>query len=331
MEALPVPNQEASTVAKKLVDEVFLRFSPPEQLHSDQGRQFESNLVTEVCKLLQINKTRTTPYHPQCDGLVERFNRTLLNMLATCTEDHPGDWEQHIRKVCMAYNASIQSSTGFSPFYLMFGRQARLPVDLIHGTGPKAMENQSVGEYVASLKSRISAAFDLVRRNVSKHHVYQKELYDQRVHGQPFNTGDWVWLYSPVVGRGGSRKLNGPWKGPYTVMKKISDVTYRVQNLQRRKDRQVVHFNRLKPCPKDIRLERPKQLVTQPPCSRNAAPSTQPTPLLSDIELVEEDDEISPTVGFGDTDSNPQPTLQTAQRNPPRRHPPQRYGDVVYH
>ena len=213
----------------------------------------------------------------------------------------------------------------------MFGRQARLPVDLIYGTGPKVMENQSVGEHAASLKSRISAAFDLVRRNVSKHHVYQKELYDQRVHGKPFNTGDWVWLYSPVVGRGGSHKLNCPWKGPYTVMKKISDVTYRVQNLQRRKDSQVVHFNRLKPCPKDIRLERTKQLVTQPPCPRNAAPSTQPTPLLSDIELVE-DDEISPTVGLEDTDSNPQPTLQTARRNPPRRrHPPQRYGDVVYH
>ena len=91
MEALPVPNQEASKVAEKLVDEVFLRFSPPEQLHSDQGQQFESNLVMEVCKLLHINKTRTTPYHPQCDGLVERFNRTLLHMLATCTEDHPGD------------------------------------------------------------------------------------------------------------------------------------------------------------------------------------------------------------------------------------------------
>ena len=81
MEAFPLPNQEATTVAKKLVDEIFLRFSAPEQLHFDQGRQFESQLITEVCKLLNINKTRTTPYHPQCDGLVERFNRTLLNML----------------------------------------------------------------------------------------------------------------------------------------------------------------------------------------------------------------------------------------------------------
>ena len=72
MEALPIPNQEvSSTVAEMLVDEVFLRFSPLEQLHTDQGRQFESKLISEVCKLLHNNKTRTTPYHPQCDGLVE--------------------------------------------------------------------------------------------------------------------------------------------------------------------------------------------------------------------------------------------------------------------
>ena len=88
-EAYPVPNQEAATIANKLVNEMFLRFSSPEQLHSDQGRQFESALVREVCKCLDIRKTRTTPYHPQCDGLVERFNRTLLNMLATTTSEYP--------------------------------------------------------------------------------------------------------------------------------------------------------------------------------------------------------------------------------------------------
>ena len=85
MEAFPIPNQEASTVADNLVDEVFLRYSAPEQLHSDQGRQFESHLMTEICKLLQIKKTRTTPYHTQINGLVERFNRTLLAMLAKTT------------------------------------------------------------------------------------------------------------------------------------------------------------------------------------------------------------------------------------------------------
>ena len=94
----------------------------------------------------------------------------------------------------MAYNTSVHSSTGFSPFYLMFARQARLSVDLIYGTGPQIADNQSVGKYAASLKNTVSEAFDLVRKNISQHHVYQKELYDRKVHGQPFSTGDWVWL-----------------------------------------------------------------------------------------------------------------------------------------
>ena len=89
MEAFPIPNQEAATVAEKLVNEVFMQFSIPEQLHSDQGRQFESKLIAKICHLLNIEKTRTTPYHPQSDGLVERFNRTLLDMLSTCAKDHP--------------------------------------------------------------------------------------------------------------------------------------------------------------------------------------------------------------------------------------------------
>ena len=91
MEAIPISNQEATTVANNLVDEVFMRFSPLEQLHSDQGKQFESQLMAELCKLLHIKKTRTSQYHPQCNGMVERFNRTLVNMFAAHCEDHPWD------------------------------------------------------------------------------------------------------------------------------------------------------------------------------------------------------------------------------------------------
>eukprot|EP00731_Ephydatia_muelleri_P037037 Em0384g2a len=88
---------------------------------------FESDLVKEICELLQIRKTRTTPYHPQCNGMVERFNRTLLDMLSTAVGNHQADWQQHIRKLCLAYNSSVHSSTGFTPFFLMFGmRQAKL-------------------------------------------------------------------------------------------------------------------------------------------------------------------------------------------------------------
>ena len=138
VEAYAIPNQEAVTVANKLVDEFFCRFSVPEQLHSDQGRQFEANVMQEVCRLLQIDKTRTTPYHPQSDGLVERFNRTMLAMLASTVEEDPSNWEQHLRKVCMAYNTSVQPSTVYTPFYLMFGRLARLPVDIMYGNRTRA-------------------------------------------------------------------------------------------------------------------------------------------------------------------------------------------------
>ena len=95
-EAYSIPNQEAVTIARKFALEFFFCYSIPEQLHSDQGRQFESQVIAEVCKLLKIKKTRTTPYHPQGDGLVERFNRTLLSMLATTIKDHEGTWEDHI-------------------------------------------------------------------------------------------------------------------------------------------------------------------------------------------------------------------------------------------
>lgn len=204
-EAYPLPNQEAETVARKLTQEFFFRFSVPEQLHSDQGRQFESQLIAEVCKLLKINKTRTTPYHPQGDGLVERFNRTLLDMLATTVKDHKGTWEDHIRAVCMAYNTSGQHTTGYTPFFLIYGRQARIPVDLMFN--PDSAGEIPHHEYAALLKNALEDAYSCVRE-----------------------------------------KLHHPWSGPYQVVKRLSDVTYRIRNMKARHKRQVVHFDRLKPC-----------------------------------------------------------------------------------
>ena len=107
MEAYGIPNMEAITVAEVLTQEMFFRFWPPESLHSDQGRQFESLLIQEICKLLKIKKTRTFPYHPQCDELVERFNRTLLNMLAVSAKNYPSTWENYLRTMfCIQYERS---------------------------------------------------------------------------------------------------------------------------------------------------------------------------------------------------------------------------------
>ena len=245
VEAYPIPSQEAVVVARKLVNEMFCRFSPPEQLHSDQGRQFESHLLAEVCKLLGIQKTRTTPYHPQSDGLVERWNRTLLQSLATSVEDHPENWDEFVRQICMAYSTSVHPTTGFTPFYLMFGRQAKLPVELMYGT-PET-ETMPPSQYAMTLKTSLGEAYARVRERTARQLERQKELYNRRIHGNPFKVGDHVWVLFPHVPRGKSRKLYRPWSGPFIVVKKLSDVTYRVQETNNRRRRIIVHFNRLKP------------------------------------------------------------------------------------
>ena len=170
IEAYPIPNQEAVTVAQKLLDEMFCHFSLPERLHSDQGRQFEADIIKQLCQLLQVEKTRTTPYHPQSDGFIERFNRTLLNMLSTCLDHHNSDWDMYVIKVCIAYNSSVQSTTGYSPFYLMFGMDARLPTDIIQEL-PQCIADipmqQLYGQYVVNQQEKFLKAFETVRKSIS--------------------------------------------------------------------------------------------------------------------------------------------------------------------
>ena len=192
-EAYPVPNMEAVTVVTVLTNEMFFRFSPPERLHSDQGRQFESKLVKEVCRVLQVEKSRTSPYHPQGDGLVERYNRTLLDMLATSAKSNLNDWERYVRAVCYAYNTSVQSSTGFTPHFLMFGREARLPVDLQFGTS--FSESVSPDQYVQRLQHTLNYAYQLARDTLGEVQERQKCIYNRSVHGSPFVEGDLVWLH----------------------------------------------------------------------------------------------------------------------------------------
>ena len=125
---------------------------------------YYTNVMQEVCRLLQIDKTRTTPYHPQSDELVERFNRTMLAKLASTVEEDPSDWKQHLRKVCMAYNTSVQPSTGYTSFYLMFGRLARLPVDIMYGSCPT--EPMPPHQYVKTLKDTLESAYTKARKHM---------------------------------------------------------------------------------------------------------------------------------------------------------------------
>ena len=243
-EVYPIPNQEATTVAEVLVNEFFCRFGVPLELHSDQGRNFESAVFREVCKLMGIRKTRTTPLHPQSDGMVERFNATLQQHLRIMVDEHQTDWDRHVPLFLMAYRSAVHETTGFTPAQVMFGRELRLPPDVMFGRPPD--QPCAPEGFVHDLEKRLSAVHDLVRTHIRVEGDRMKTRYDLRANSAGFQEGDLVWLYNPARTKGRSPKLQRHWEGPYTVVKRINDVVYRIQRGPRQKMK-VVHLHRLAP------------------------------------------------------------------------------------
>ncbi|XP_045482836.1 uncharacterized protein LOC123686668 [Harmonia axyridis] len=242
VEAYAIRNQEAATVAEVLIKEMFSRFGVPLELHSDQGRNFESDLFKNVCELLGIRKTRTTALHPQSDGMVERMNRTVGKYLTKVVSDHQRDWDKYLHLFTMAYRSSVQESTGETPACVMFGREIRLPCDLEFGCKPG---EDVVGEaFVNRLKKRLHYIHERVRENLQIASDRMKTRYDIKASEGGFNIGDLVWLYNPQRKRRLSPKLQRDWEGPYKVIKRINDVVYRIQSFPKGKKR-VVHVNRL--------------------------------------------------------------------------------------
>ena len=158
VEAFPLPNEQAVTVAEVLASEWVCRYGAPQTLHSDQCRNFESEVFQEMCKLFGIDKTHTTPFRPQSDGQVERFNATLQNILATTAERCHWDWNLMIPYAVMAYRATKHSSTGFTPNCMMFGREVSEPVDLVSSLPPDPEPAPSAPEYVQHLQERRAGA-----------------------------------------------------------------------------------------------------------------------------------------------------------------------------
>lgn len=133
-----------------LVEKFFVHYGLPTRIHSDQGRDFEVRVIQELLKSLGIRKSRTTPYHPQGDPQPERFNRTLLSMLGTLNTTQKRQWSRYVSQLVHAYNSTKSDATGYSPYYLMFSREARLPVDICFETEEKRFSHS---QYVEGLKT----------------------------------------------------------------------------------------------------------------------------------------------------------------------------------
>ncbi|UYV61692.1 K02A2.6-like [Cordylochernes scorpioides] len=241
-EAYAILNQEATTVAKVLMDNLICRFGVPLELHSDQGRNFEAGVFQELCRLLGIRKTRTTPLHPQSDGMVERFNKAMKEHLSKVVEQHKRDWDVRLPPFLMAYRAAIHETTGQTPAKIMFGRELRLPCDLEFGS-PEEPPAEVAG-YVNNLRSLLLETHELVRTKIRTASHRMKTRYDQRANHDGFRQNDLVWLFDPKRKKELSPKLMPVWEGPYKIIKRINDLIYRIQRSSKSKAK-VVHLGRL--------------------------------------------------------------------------------------
>ena len=201
--AIPNRNQSAATTARVLFDNFLVHYGFPLRLHSDQGRNFEGNIISQLCKLTGIRKSRTTQYHPMGNAVTERFNRTLLNMLRILSDDKKTDWKSHISSLVHSYNATVHDSTGLCPFYLMFGRNPRLPIDIVFKLGSTTANSDYV-TYISKMKTRLKYAYELASSSIKKSAKANKKRYDRRVRGAV-----------PVVeniGLKGKHKIANKWK-----------------------------------------------------------------------------------------------------------------------
>ena len=244
-EAIPLPYQTAVTTANALLDLWISRFGCPHSLHSDQRSNFESKLFEQLMQLLEMDKTRTTLFHPQSNAVIERMNKTLQNMLAKCVNEEQSNWSQQLPYVMMAYRSSVHESMGYTPQFLVFGQELSLPLDCMY-LNPQENETTDIHEFVHNKQQAFQRAFELFRRNLNEKQKRRNAIYNKKVHGPTYKEGQKVLLYHPPIAVGTTFKFASPWKGPYVIEKCLNDVTFQIKEENSSKQ-QIVHCDRLKP------------------------------------------------------------------------------------
>ena len=229
VEAIPMPDQTAVHIVQDLT-KIFSALGIPRIVHSDQGQSFESTVLKQILSAFGIHKSHTTPYHPQGDGMVEHFNRSLLQLLRSYVE-HEADWEHYLPLTLFAYRTAIHTSTKVSPFFVMFGRQPQLN----EYAGTQAYDTPA---YQQQLQAKLVELQGFVEANLVESAHAQKSYYDTQSKITRFAKGDLIWLSSPTAG-----KLSPQWEGDWKIAEVKSPVTMKIVNAQRSK---VLHANHLR-------------------------------------------------------------------------------------
>ena len=244
LQVIPLESIDAKTVATKLIERFISVLGVPVSLHSDQGSNFESSVFQEVCALLGIEKTRTTPGRPQSDGMVERACRSIQAMLSAYVSQNQKDWATYIPMLVLAYNSSVHDTTRCTPASLMLGRQLRLPIDLALGI-PETRQSTCETDYAYLLEKQLVHIHDIARKHIKISSDGMKRFYDRNKNFKEYVVGDAVLYFYTERRYGISTKLNRNWKGPYIVTKKFGEILYQIQKNARGKPK-IVHHDKLK-------------------------------------------------------------------------------------
>ena len=248
VEIIPVPDMTAEVCAQKILNEFISRLGCPLSVHSDQGRTYESAVFKQLCRMLEIRKTRTSPRHPQGNGQSERFNRTLLRMGKAYLCGEQRDWDLHLGCLAGAYRATPNESTKLSPNLLTIGREVRLPAELVFSSKNTCdgLDITSYGEYVDQLRQKMQYAHEVARKHLSSSAKRSKEIYDTKVSVNQYQVGDVVWLLQEARHVGECQKLVRLYEDPYLLIRKYSDINFLLQ-LDGQGKTKPSHHNKLKP------------------------------------------------------------------------------------
>ena len=280
--AVPTRNMTAKTTAEAFVNNFIVHYGIPKRIHSDQGANFESQLIKDLCNTLNMEKSGTTPYHPMGNGLCQRFNRTLLNMLGTLNSKQKEDWKTHVTSMVHAYNCTKQDTTGYSPYYIMFGREPRLPIDLIYDTATKEVP-QSHSKYIKTLHEAIEKSYEKINKSVNDAQAKQKKRYDTKARSATLDIGDRVMV--KIVAFDGKHKIADKWEEDFyriTSQPNVNIPVYTVENEDGTGRKRTLHRNLLFPIgqtdeenreqktipkikPRKRRSQIPKQIIEPPP------------------------------------------------------------------
>ena len=244
----PVPDQKATTLVQLLTKEVIPFFGVPEALLSDRGANLLSHLMRDVCGMLGIEKLNTTAYHPECNGMVERFNRTLKSMLRKHADQFGCQWDEYLSSLLWAYRNMPHDTTGEKPSFLLFGFDCRAPTEAAF-LPPSEIQPVEVSDYREELMLSLSSARQLACENIRKVQQRYKRYYDRKTTPVHLRVGQWVLVRFPQEESGRQRKLSRPWHGPYRVISRDDpDVT--VSNVYFPGDSPIqIHQSRVTVCP----------------------------------------------------------------------------------